>query len=257
MLSRNNFIFQTVAPYLTFLLNYLTTGYKNPHMQLVQVSFLGITNENITAYFIARYIALKLRQGFTTRDLLNPLRREFSRLLRFQSHERKPFRLPFEFFLRRHSHRNYFSSLFRTLLRKLASFFQKQSYASFLRLKTKLTFDGFLLFDTLLHQGKVPFGRANRPYLRSRYILIFRRLRRYFTYYFYFSLFNYNRILLYYQLFIHNLFKKASQLQYDAAFGEKIPLSFFPHIVPKLLFNNFENYSSWETSFTALYKPSL
>lgn len=264
MLLRNNFIFETLSPYLVFLLNYFTTTYKIPSMEFVQVSFLGITNENITAAFIARFIALKLRQGFTTRDLMNPLRREFGRLMKKHFLERRSHRLPFEFLLRRHSHKNYFSSLFRTLIKKLALFFQRQSYHFFLRWKTKLGFDSFLFLDSLVHRLQVqPFqARFKKRFSRGRkrrssYPSIFWRLRRYFAYYFYFSLFNYNRILLHYQLFINNLFKKVSKLEYEIALGDKIPLFSFPHIIPKLLSNNFENYSSWEVSFGNFYKPSL
>ena len=251
ILLRNNFIFQTVSPYLLFLLNYLTQSYKNPSMEFVQVSFLGITNENITASFIARFIALKLRQGFTTRDLLKPLRKEFNRLLHIDLFERKAFRFPFEFFLRRQAHRNYFSSLFRTLLKKLAFFFQRQSYTFFLRWKVKLSFDSFLFLDRLFYHSTFSLKEGSGS---SR---IVKRLRRYFAYYFYFSLFNYNRIFLYYQWFLHHLFIDISDLQYDLRFGEKIPLSFFPQMVPKLLSNSFENYSSWEPFFGAFYKTSL
>lgn len=258
MLSRNNFIFETIRPYLLFLLNYCTKFYKNPTLEFVQVSFLGITNENVTASFIARFIALKLEQGFTTRELLNPLRKEFDRLLRIDRFERKPFRSPFEFLLRRVSHKSYFSSLFRTLLKKLSYFFQKQSYSFFLRWKSKINFDSFLFLDSLRN----PPGRTKWPPRRSRkrrgrYLLIFRRLRRYFVYYFYFSLFNYNRILPYYRLFLQSLFRKVSTLQYEIAFGEKLPLFLFPCLIPKLLSNGFENYSSWEITFGNFYKPSL
>lgn len=250
ILLRNHFIFQTLSPYLLFLLNFFTKTYKNPTLEFVQVSFLAITNENITAAFIARFIALKLRQGFTAWGLLKPLRREFTRLLHPDLLERKSFRLPFEFLLRRQAHKDYFSSLFRTILKKLAYFFQKQSYSFFLCWKTKLNFDSFLFLDSLCH--RTHFSLKTQSSSRISF-----RLKRYFAYYFYFCLFNYNRFPLYHQWFINHLFTNILKLQSDLHFGEKIPLFFFPQMVPRLLSNNFENYSSWEPAFGGFYKTSL
>jgi len=82
LLSHNNVVFTFLKPYLSFLLNHLTLSHQKSYMDFVEISFLAITNENITAPFIARFIAVKLRQGFTTRELLNPLKKEFNRLLR-------------------------------------------------------------------------------------------------------------------------------------------------------------------------------
>ena len=44
------------------------------------VRFFLITNENITANFLARYFAKKLRRGFTIKNLVLPVKRELLRL---------------------------------------------------------------------------------------------------------------------------------------------------------------------------------
>lgn len=144
LLSYNSLLFSLLKPYLSFLLNHFTLSYKKSYMDFVEITFLVITNENITAPFIARYIAVKLRQGFTTRELLNPLKKEFNRLLHFNRGKAKSIAFPFEFFLRRCSNKEYFSSLFRTSLKKLSLFYHKQNYLLCLSNKTALSHDSFI-----------------------------------------------------------------------------------------------------------------
>lgn len=155
VLLANNFIFSTVRPYLTFLMNYLTFSPVKGFQDCVQVHFLAITNENVTATMISRYIALKLRQGFTPRGLLHPLKREFNRLLRQDRTAKKPVYLPFAFLLQRVSQRNYFSALFRSALRKLSLLYYQLRYSQWLAVKNTLTFDGFFfLADIAQKHGK-------------------------------------------------------------------------------------------------------
>jgi len=162
VLLANNFIFSTVRPYLTFLMNYLTFSPVQGYQDYVQVHFLAITNENVTATMIARYIALKLRQGFTPRGLIYPLKREFSRLLRQDLTAKKPVYLPFAFLLQRVSQRNYFSALFRSALRKLSLLYHQLRYSQWLAVKNTFTFDGFLFLADIAQKHKERGTKAFR-----------------------------------------------------------------------------------------------
>lgn len=245
VLLANNFIFSTVRPYLTFLMTYLTFGPVKGFQDIVQLHFLAITNENVTATMIARYIALKLRQGFTPRGLLYPLKREYNRLLRQDRTAKKPVYLPFAFLLQRVSQRNYFSALFRSALLKLSLLYCQLRYAQWLAVKNTLTFDGFLfLADIALRYG-------------AQETKVLRWSLKYFLHYFFFAFFHYHRILLYYQFFLRLLFRKAGRLQYRAKLRGLTPLAFFPQIVPKIIFNSFENHSDSEGPLFASYKFSL
>lgn len=251
MLSRNNFIFRTLRPYVTFLMNYLASTLHYSSLDFIEVHFLAITNENVTADFISRYIAVKLRQGFTTRSLLNPLRREFNRLIRLDANPQKIVRLPFEFFLRRYFNRRYFSSLFRNVLKKLQLFYCSYNNSLFSSRKSKISFDSFLF---LKYAYKKVY--RNRSSLKARRVT-FNLCSKYWNCYFFFAFFYYNKISIYYTILINNLFRQASKIAYYVRLGHRIPLFLFPSIVPKIVFNDFENHSNWEGYSSLPYKNSL
>jgi hypothetical protein len=50
-----------------------------------------ISNNNVTAPFLARYIVLKVKRGFTIVKTLNPLRRELSRVAALSRRNQKPY----------------------------------------------------------------------------------------------------------------------------------------------------------------------
>lgn len=211
ILLANSFIFRVLRPYVTFLMNYLTLSPRHSPLDSVHVSFLAITNENVTASLVARYIALKLRQGFTPRGLLYPMKREYSRLLRLDSMLRKPLFFPFEFLLRRVSQRNYFSTLFRTVIKKLSLFYFHLRYLHLLSSKNALAFDAFLflvdIFESFLRRRRV-----------SRRALNFGR--KYARRYFFYAFFHYHRVQLYYQFFLRLLFHNTAELRYRAKLEE-------------------------------------
>jgi hypothetical protein len=62
--------------YITFIIE-LLTGIKN-----MACEFYLISNEHVTAGFLARFIAKKLKQHLGLRRTLNPIRRELSRVLK-------------------------------------------------------------------------------------------------------------------------------------------------------------------------------
>lgn len=68
--------FYHLASFFSFITSYLS------NLTVLKVNFFLISNNHINAAFLTNYIVKRLRQGYRLMELINPLRRELSRLKR-------------------------------------------------------------------------------------------------------------------------------------------------------------------------------
>jgi hypothetical protein len=120
--------FGALSKFLGGLMTYIF-AYKT-----VIVKFLLISNENITAKFLSRFLARKLGQGYSVRELVNPIKKELhfvSFLLKNESNI-KEFRKN-ELLDNFKNHKNFTAGIFRGMLSLMCSIFIK-FYANFYKI---------------------------------------------------------------------------------------------------------------------------
>lgn len=71
-LKWNNNLFSSFKQYLKIIFFSMT------NFNFIDVNFYAISNDSVTAKFLSRYIARKLKQNYTLMELINPIRRELN-----------------------------------------------------------------------------------------------------------------------------------------------------------------------------------
>jgi len=155
-------LFSQFQLFLSFIFEILTQFTK------IQVHFFAITNFAINAKFLSRYLARKLKQGYSVKELLYPMKRE----------------LKYIGFVTRYPLSNYFYSLNKSsLFRKQALQYRKgifkyfivlflsvyyKYYSSFYqRVYSWIFFD---IFSSLMNIKKVYFAKKAAYFLSKTYI---------------------------------------------------------------------------------------
>jgi len=132
--------FGTLSKFLNGLLSYIFI-YKS-----ILVKFFLISNENITAKFLSRFLARKLAQGYSVRELVNPIRKELnfvSFLLKNESNIKEFQRN--ELLNNANNHKIFIAGVFKGMLFLMCSLFIKL-YVNFYKINyTWLTFEIFIL----------------------------------------------------------------------------------------------------------------
>jgi len=132
--------FKAFSIFLSGLLTYILF-YKT-----IIVKFFLISNENITAKFLSRFLARKLAQGYSVRELVNPIKKELS-FVSFLLRNEQNFK-EYKINELRHNSKNYktfIGGIFRGMLSLMSSLFGK-FYTNFYKINnTWLTFEIFIL----------------------------------------------------------------------------------------------------------------
>lgn len=82
-----------MSKYLKIILFIINNEFKVKYdiQQNIKFIYYFLSNDNITAFFLARYIVLKLKKGFNVIKTLNPLRRELIRVSKKSRGRRLPY----------------------------------------------------------------------------------------------------------------------------------------------------------------------